>query len=194
MPFVQVGLSSVSVAGGALAQDIRTGSLSRLSLTRLQGAALVVGNLAGTILLAIIAGAVYLGVGLAFGADIEAGAGGAVVLILLAILYAVAFGVLGMLVALRTGDANAVQALFPLLFALFFLSSMAMPRNLMDTEWFKTIATYNPMSYLIEGVRSVLIEGWDSEALALGCGIAFVMIAFGLGGAARQLDSRMTRT
>jgi ABC-2 type transport system permease protein len=194
MPFVQSGLSSVTTAGGALAQDIRTGFLSRLSLTRLQGLALVLGNLAGTIALAIIGGIVYLAVGLAAGADVEAGAGGAVFLIFLSVLYAVAFGSVGILVALRTGDAEAVQALFPLLFALFFLSSMAMPRNLIETGWFKAIATYNPMSYLIEAARSVLISGWDSEALALGCGIAAVMIIVALTAASTQLSARMTRT
>jgi ABC-2 type transport system permease protein len=194
MPFVQAGLASVSVAGGALAQDIRTGFLSRLSLTRLQGAALVIGNLAGTVLLAIIGGIAYLAIGLAFGAEVEAGPGGGAFLVFLSILYAVAFGCLGVLVALRTGDAESVQALFPLLFALFFLSSMAMPRNLIETGWFKAIATYNPMSYLIEGVRSVLISGWDTEALLLGCGIAVAMIVVGLWAASRQLGSRLTRT
>jgi ABC-2 type transport system permease protein len=194
MPFVQAGLSSVTVAGGALAQDIRTGFLSRLSLTRLQGPALVLGNLAGTIVLAIVGGIVYLGVGLAFGAEVEAGASGAAVLILLSVLFSVAFGAVGILVALRTGDPEAVQALFPLLFALFFLSSMAMPRNLIDTGWFKAIATYNPMSYLIEAARSLLISGWDTEALALGGGITAVMIFVALGAASRQLGARMTRT
>jgi ABC-2 type transport system permease protein len=194
MPFVQAGLSSVTTAGGALAQDIRTGFLSRLSLTRLQGTALVLGNLAGTIVLAIVGGIIYLAVGLAFGAEVEAGAGGAALLIFLCVLYSVAFGALGILVALRTGDPESVQALFPLLFALFFLSSMAMPRNLIDTGWFKTIATYNPMSYLIEAVRSILIAGWDAEALALGCGIAVVIIVVSLTAASTQLNARMTRT
>jgi ABC-2 type transport system permease protein len=194
MPFVQSGLSSVTTAGGSLAQDIRTGFLSRLSLTRLKGAALVLGNLAGTVVLAILGGIIYLAVGLAVGANVEAGPGGAVLLIGLAVLYSIAFGSLGIYVALRTGDAEAVQAMFPLLFALFFLSSMAMPRNLIDTGWFKAIATYNPMSYLIEGVRSLLISGWDAEALALGIGIAVVMIVGSLLAASTQLNQRITRT
>ena len=56
--------------------------------------------------------------------------------------------------------------------ALLFLSSMVMPRNLIREIWFEKIATYNPMSYLVEAPRSLLITGWDGEALALGCGIA----------------------
>jgi ABC-2 type transport system permease protein len=194
MPFVQAGLSGVQTAGGELAEDIRTGFLSRLSLTPLNGAALVLGNLAGTVVLAFVGGLLYLAVGLAAGAEIEAGAGGAVVLVLLSVLIAFGFGALGIFVALRTGNADSVQALFPLLFALFFLSSMAMPRDLITTDWFKTVATINPLSYLVEAVRSLLISGWDGEALALGCGIAVAMAVIGLALASTQVHQRLART
>ena len=54
---------------------------------------------------------------------------------------------------------------------LLFLSSVNLPRNLIEQDWFRTIATYNPVSYLVEGVRSLIITGWDGEALALGFGL-----------------------
>jgi ABC-2 type transport system permease protein len=50
-----------------------------------------------------------------------------------------------------------------------------MPRNLIEIDWFRTAATLNPVSYLLEGVRSLIIIGWDPEALALGFGIARVL-------------------
>ena len=56
---------------------------------------------------------------------------------------------------------------------------MALPRNLIEIEWFQTVATYNPVSYLIEGIRSLIVTGWDAEALALGFGVA-ASIAAGL--------------
>ena len=62
--------------------------------------------------------------------------------------------------------------IFPLLFVLLFMSSGALPRDLIQNDWFQTIATINPVSYLIEGVRSLMITGWDPEALALAFGIA----------------------
>ena len=61
-----------------------------------------------------------------------------------------------------------MQGLFPLFFVFLFLSSMNLPRNLIEHDWFRTIATLNPVSYLIEGFRSLFISGWDGEALALG--------------------------
>ena len=63
-----------------------------------------------------------------------------------------------------------MQGLFPLFFVFLFISSMDMPRNLIAVTWFRDVATANPVSYLIECVRSLIITGWDGEALALGFG------------------------
>ena len=63
-----------------------------------------------------------------------------------------------------------MQGIFPLFFVALFLSSMNMPRNLIETDWFRWIATLNPVSYLIEGLRSLVVVGWDAEALAIGFG------------------------
>ena len=117
----------------------------------------------------------------------------AVVLIVLAVLIATGLGAIGAALALRTGSAEAIQASFPLFFALLFLSSMSMPRQLMYVEWFRTIATYNPVSYLVEGLRSLIITGWDAQALALGFGIAGAIVVLGLGGSAVALRFRCQR-
>ena len=58
-----------------------------------------------------------------------------------------------------------MQGIFPLLFVFLFLSSMNLPRNLIEQDWFRTIATWNPVSYLVEGMRSLVITGWDGTAL-----------------------------
>ena len=87
-----------------------------------------------------------------------------------------------------------MQALFPLALGLLFLSSMFMPRNLISADWFRTIATYNPMSYLVEAPRSLLITGWNGEALALGGGLSAAAVVLGLAGAVRSLNRWIVRT
>jgi ABC-2 type transport system permease protein len=69
-----------------------------------------------------------------------------------------------------------------------------MPRDLIQHDWFRTIATYNPVSYLLEAIRSLLIVGWDGEALALGFGCAIGIAAVGITLASSSLRTRMTRT
>jgi ABC-2 type transport system permease protein len=192
--FMQGALFAATTAGAELATDIETGFLNRLSLTPLRGVAVLVGQLAGAVLVSLMASLIYLAVGLLAGAQLAAGVGGAVVLLALATLVGVAFGAIGLLMALRTGSAEAVQGLFPLMFVLFFLSSINLPRNLIETGWFRAIATYNPVSYLVEGIRSVVITGWDGEALALGFGVAAGLAALSFALAGRALATRLTRT
>jgi ABC-2 type transport system permease protein len=136
----------------------------------------------------------YLGVGLAVGVRLETGIAGALVLLALATLIVLAFGSLGAFAALRTGSGEAVQGLFPALFVFLFISSMNMPRNLIEIDWFRTAATVNPVSYLIEGVRSLFIVGWDTQALALAFGIASAIAIVGLTAASWALGERLTRT
>ena len=104
-----------------------------------------------------------------------AGPAGIALLLVYAALVALGFGALGSYLALRTGSGEAIQALFPLLFVFLFISSMNTPRNLIAVGWFRFLASINPVSYLIECVRSLIITGWDAEALALGFAIAIVL-------------------
>jgi len=194
LTFMQGALFATMGAGQSIAEDIERGFFNRLQLTPLRGAALIAGQLAGTMALGVLQGIVYLTVGFAFGAEFEAGPLGVLVMFALAMLISVAFGSLGMTVGLRTGNAEKVQGVFPLMFVLLFLSSGALPRNLLDRDWFHAIATANPVSYIIEAYRSLLISGWDAEALALGFGFGLAILALGLFAATAALRTRMERT
>jgi ABC-2 type transport system permease protein len=194
IPFMQGALFSVLNAGTDLANDVETGFLNRLALTPLSGVALLTGLLAGVVVLGLLQAAAYLIVGLAAGADLAAGAGGIAVIVAISVLMSIGFGGIGAFVALRTGSGEAVQGMFPLFFVLLFLSSMNLPRNLIQTDWFREIATYNPISYLVEGIRSLLVSGWDAEALALAFGVALVVLVVGLAAASSTLRTRLVRT
>jgi ABC-2 type transport system permease protein len=190
---VQAAAGATTMAGIEFGRDIETGFLDRLRLTPVRGFALVSAQLAGVALFGIAQTVVVLLVGVAAGASIESGVGGAFALVALVVLLILAFGALGLMVAIRTGGAEAVQGMFSMILALFFLSSMAMPRDLITEDWFKTIATVNPLSYPIEAARSLFITGWDAEALALGAGIGVVILVVGLTISVAQLRQRGDR-
>jgi ABC-2 type transport system permease protein len=192
--FVQGALFSANSAGTNVANDIETGFLNRLSLTPLRRLALMLGQLAGILALGLIQAVTFLLVGVAFGAGIESGLAGAVVIVAMSLTISTAFGCIGAFVALRSGSGEAVQGVFPLFFAALFLSSMALPRDLIEIEWFQTVATYNPVSYMLEGIRSLVITGWDAEALALGFACAGGLALIALVAAASALRTQMVRT
>ena len=194
VPFVQAAIFAVNNGGADLARDIETGFFDRLALTPMSGGSLIVGQLAGVVALGVLQALIYLAVGLAFGASFAAGVGGAAVLVALALLIMFAFGCIGLFFAFRVGSSEAVQGLFPVLFVFLFLSSGSLPRNLIEQDWFRTVATYNPVSYLIEGIRSLFITGWDGEALVLAFGCAAAIAAVFMTLAVTSLRTRMART
>ena len=172
LTFAYSGIYAVMVAGTQLGEDVQSGFLRRIALTRTAALTITLGELMGVIALAVVQAILFLVIGVALGAHIKAGPGGALVIIALTVLNAVAMGSLGMFFAIRTGSSLAVQGLFPVLMAVMFLSSMNLPRNLLPATWFRTVATYNPISYLIEAPRSLLVLGWNVQALVLGVLVA----------------------
>jgi ABC-2 type transport system permease protein len=194
VPFMQGALFSVMNAGTDLARDIETGFLNRLALTPLRGAALLSGLLAGAVVLGLVQAATYLAVGLIAGAELVTGAAGALVIVALSVSITVGFGSIGLFAALRTGSGEAVQSLFPVAFVFLFISAMALPLNLLQTQWFHDVASVNPITYLLEAFRSLLFEGWEVDALLLGFGIAAAIFVVGMLAASAALKTRLVRT
>jgi ABC-2 type transport system permease protein len=194
VPFIQGALFATMNAGTDLARDIQTGFLNRLALTPMRSIALLAGQLGGVMVMTLVQAAVWIGAGLLLGVHFAAGPLGIVVLFAFSLLVGLGFGALGAFLALRTGSGEAIQGMFPAFFVFLFISSMAMPRNLIQIDWFRTAATVNPVSYLLEGVRSLIIVGWDSEALALGFGIAVVLAAVAVTLATMALHTRLERS
>src|SRR6266705_3503972 len=168
VPFIQGALLATINANVEFARDIQTGFLNRLALTPVRGLVLLVGQLGGLLTIALVQAVFYLAVAVAFGVRLEKGIAGAALLLLLEAVIALAFASFGSWAALRTGSTEAVQGLFPVFFVFLFLSSMNMPRNLIEADWFRWVATVNPVSYLIEAVRSLVIEPWHWETIGLG--------------------------
>jgi ABC-2 type transport system permease protein len=194
VPFIQGALFATMNAGTDLARDIQTGFLNRLSLTSLRRSSLLAGLLTGIVALGLIQAAFYVVVGLLCGVRFASGPGGVLVLLVFSMLICLGFGALGSFLALRTGSGESVQGMFPLLFVFLFISSMNTPRDLIAVDWFRFLASINPVSYLIECVRSLIITGWDAEALALGFGVAIVIAVVSLFLASWAMTRRMTRT
>ena len=194
VPFIQGALFSTMNAGTDLARDVQTGFINRLALTALRDWALLTGQLAGVVALGIVQALIYLAVGLAAGVEFESGLAGVLVLLVYAAIVSLSFGALGAYLALRTGSGETIQAMFPVLFVFLFISSMNAPRDLIGVDWFRTAATLNPVSYMIECVRSLIVEGWNAQALALGFVFVVVLGIVSLALASRALRMRMTRT
>jgi ABC-2 type transport system permease protein len=161
-------MQSLMLAGNsggiALAVDIEMGFTDRLFAAPISRFTIVLGRLAGTAALGALSAVWFLGVGLIFGTPIEEGIAGALVVVVLVALSAVAIGGIGAAVALRTGSSSVVQGAFPLIFVVLFLSSAFFPQPLM-LEPAKTIADYNPLSFIVEGIRYPIVFGFSASEM-----------------------------
>jgi len=192
--FVQGALFAAITAGTELASDIQKGFLDRLALTPARRWAVLVGATFGGTSVSVVGSVIYLAVGLIFGVRIETGVLGAIVLVLLAIYIALAFAGIGAWLAIMTGSPEAVQGMFPLLFVLFFLSTMNLPADFIQKDWFRSIAKANPISFLIDGMRGLVIGGWDAGTLIPCVAVATAILVLFFGLAARSLRQRVQRT
>lgn len=172
---IQSCLLAGNSGGIALAVDIEMGFTDRLLAAPISRFSMVLGRLAGTAALGLFSALYYLAIGLIFGASIEEGAVGVLLMVVFVTLAAVAFGGIGAAIALRTGSASVVQGLFPLVFVILFLSSAFFPAELM-LEPAGTVAEYNPISFIVEGVRDPVIstltgeDAWRAFASIAGIG------------------------
>lgn len=191
--FMQSALFATSTAGLGLARDIETGFMDRLALTPMRASALVVAQIMGAMSISLGASLLYILVGAVAGVDFASGVPGMIALVLLALWTAFSFATVGAWIALRTGVSESLQGIFPLLFAALFLSTLNMPRELIEAGWFEAITRINPVSYMVDGMRSLVITGWDAQALGEAALVLVLVSGVGVLGCARALRRRMAR-
>jgi len=170
-----------TTAGAAFALDIEGGFFDRLVASPVSRTAILIGRLAGGVVIAMVQTLLFLAIGIAFGVRVEGGVWGVLVLLLLASLLSVAISGLGVFLALRSGSAEAVQGTFPLFFALLFFSSAFFPRETMS-GWFKVVADVNPISYLVEAMRDQVIVGVDPRPTLIGLAVVIALAAAAIAG------------
>jgi len=187
-------MQSLMLAGNsggiALAVDIEMGFTDRLFSAPIPRFAIVLGRLAGTAALGLFASLWFLAIGLIFGAEIVSGVPGALIAIALVTTSAMAVGGIGAAIALRTGSASVVQGLFPLVLVVLFISTAFFPQELM-IEPAKTIAKYNPLSFIVNGIRDPMISGITASDMIDAVLAILGIVVLGLFLSARALRHRL---
>jgi ABC-2 type transport system permease protein len=161
---ILLGVTGVSRAP-ALVLDVQNGYFDRLLLTPIRRLAILLGHMVADVAVACALTVPILVLGFALGVRFESGPLGVVVFILLAGLWSLAFAGFGYAIALKTGNPAAVNSSFLLFFPFLFLTSSYVPREQL-TGWLDTVAAWNPVTYLLEGLRSLVIRGWQWDELA----------------------------
>ena len=162
---LQGAAGAAGTGGFGMVMDIERGYFDKLMLTPAPRLALVLGRLAADGVRVMALATIITVVGLFLGAGMDAGVVGAVVFVLVAGLFGLAYSGIGLSIALRTGSVQAAQAGFLIFFPLLFLSPAFAPKEVFS-DWLELLATINPVTYVLEGLRSLVLQGWEWDRLA----------------------------
>ena len=165
---------ATATSGLALVTEIENGYFDKLLVAPIHRASIIYGRLVADFVRGAGGAFLVLLAGIAFGAHVESGVLGAVVLIVLAALFGVAYAGFAILIALRTRNVQATNTSFLIFFPLLFLTPNFVPFDRL-TPVMETLARVNPVSYVIEGLRSLIIEGWDLDKLVVAFGVIALM-------------------
>jgi ABC-2 type transport system permease protein len=149
-----------------LVTEIDLGYFDKLLVAPIRRSSLIFGRLAADLVRGIAGSALVLVIGIVLGAHIRSGVPGAVVIVLLSAAFGVAYAGFAILVALRTRNVQATQSSFILFFPLLFLTPNFVPFDRL-TSAMNTLAHINPVSYVIVGLRSLVIDGWNAGELGV---------------------------
>lgn len=189
---ISAALSGSGLAGQAIVRDIESGYFDKLMLTPMSRAAILLAPMISGALFLVLQTGIVVSLGFLLGLTSATGIVGVLVLMGFALLIGVAFAGFSVGVALRSGSAGATQGASFLFFPLSFLTATFVPLDLLS-GWIKTAATYNPITYVLEATRSVLLTGWNSEVVLRGVLSCLLLAAVTYGFALSGLGARLKR-
>lgn len=182
--FAVIGVGS----GLALVAEIESGYLDKFLVAPIARVHILLGRLGADFLRNLVTGSVVLVIGLLLGVRLESGVPGALVLVVLAAFFGMAYGASAILIALKTGNMQAVNLATLIFFPLLFLSPNAVPRENMQ-GWLETAARFNPITYVLEGTRSLVIDGWETGPLLACVAVTVATAVLLLGMSVRAMRS-----
>ena len=186
--FAVIGISRAN----ALVTDIQSGYFDRLLMTPMRRLTLLLGLMVADFVLVVALTLPVIGLGFLVGVRFETGVLGLLLFVLLAGLWGLVFTGFPYAIALKTGSPGAVGASFLLFFPFAFLTTATLPKEAL-TGWLDTFATYNPMTYLLAALRSLLYGGWQAEPLLEGILATAVVGVISMSLALATLRGRVAR-
>jgi ABC-2 type transport system permease protein len=161
---ILLGVTGVSRAG-ALVLDIQSGYLDRLLLTPVRRLAILVGHMLADVAIAFTLMVPIVALAFGLGVRLASGPAGVLVFLLMGCAWCLAFAGFGYAIALKTGNPAAVNSSFLLFFPFLFMTSSYVPRTQLS-GWLGSVAAWNPVTYVLEGLRSLVTQGWQWDSLA----------------------------
>lgn len=177
LSIVTSSVAGAGIAAQNLVRDLERGYFDKLLITPVsRGVLLLSTMLAGAVILGLQASAVII-VGLLLGLNSATGFAGLLVIVALSVLLGTGFAGFTVSAALASGSAAVTEGATFVFVPLTFLAPTFVPLELLD-GWLRIAAAMNPITYVLEAMRALLIAGWDSAAIGKAVLVCLLLAAF----------------
>ena len=166
--------ASFGTAALFLVEDIEGGYFDKLRASPIPRTAIVLGRLLAEAVKGLIIASAIVLLALAFGITIASGPIGFALLIILTALWSVVFVGFLQLIALKTKSAAATNSSGLVFFPLLFLTPNFVPRDLL-TDAMEVAASLNPVTYVMEAMRSLILENLQWSTILPGFAVLAVL-------------------
>ena len=155
--------ASFGTAALFLVEDIEGGYFDKLRSAPIPRTSIVLGRLIAELAKGLLISVAIVLLGMVFGITIASGVLGFVLLVGMTALWSVVFVGFMQLIALKTRSAAATNSGGLVFFPLLFLTPNFVPRDML-TRPMEVAASFNPVTYVMEGLRSLILEDleWDT--------------------------------
>jgi ABC-2 type transport system permease protein len=190
MILIQAVVFSGGDAGFAMLADMLSGYFDKQLLAPIHRSSILLGSMLMSGTRALVQALVIVLLAFALGVSFKGGIAGAIAVIALSAIFGLAWSSLGLIIVLKTKSASATQSSWVLFMPFIFLTTAFMPKELLS-GWFKWAVTVNPVNYVMESIRVIVIQGWDWDTILPGLSI-LVAMTVGLTAVATMLYRRTT--
>lgn len=162
-------------AAMAILADVLSGYFDKMLLAPINRMSILLGSMliAGT--RALLQVVIIIIMALILGVDFQGGVAGIFLIILLATLLGIAWAAVGLMIAIKSKSAQVTQTSWLLFMPVAFITTAYMPKEFL-TGWFKWIVTANPVDYVLNSIRTIVITGWDWGPIMLGIWVLLAMV------------------
>ncbi len=158
---VQTVLTSALQSGLGMVDDIESGYLDKMRTTPIRRSSILMGKVFSDGFRIVMQVSIIIALGYVLGVQVAAGLPGIALILIMAMFFGIAWSGISTFVALTTRNSESTLVIsIMFVFPMLFLSTAVMPKEFL-APWVQTFSMYNPVSYVADAVRGLIIYGID---------------------------------
>jgi ABC-2 type transport system permease protein len=178
---LQNAFGSALQSGNSIVFDIDSGFLQKMLVTQVSRSAILLGRLTSDAFRVVVQSVIILALAYVLGASVTTGPLGILLIFFTIAFFGLAWSGISLALGMKTRSSETVFAIGGFLtFPLLFLSPALFPISFLP-DWVQTVSMFNPISYAINAIRTLMITGFDWTVILPAWGVIALVAILTLG-------------